>query len=144
MDQVLIEKAQSIERCIAQVRGYYVGHEEEFEADYLRQDAIILNLQRACQQAISLGNRMAKLRRLEIPKEAADVFPLLAGQRLIPRELAGAMAKMVGFRNIAVHEYQEIDLNKVRAIIERHLDELLAFSAAMLRADPTRERSINL
>jgi uncharacterized protein YutE (UPF0331/DUF86 family) len=44
---------------------------------------------------------------------------------------------MVGFRNVAVHEYQELDLAKVRAIIERRLDDLRTFSKAMLAADPS-------
>ena len=48
MDRVLVEKAESLERCIAQVRTYYVGHEAEFRTDHMRQDAIILNLERAC------------------------------------------------------------------------------------------------
>ena len=47
------------------------------------------------------------------------------------------MKRMVGFRNVAVHEYQELDLVRVRAIIEQRLDDLLAFSKAMLAADPT-------
>jgi uncharacterized protein YutE (UPF0331/DUF86 family) len=47
------------------------------------------------------------------------------------------MKRMVGFRNVAVHEYQELDLQKVRHIIEHRLDDLLAFSKAMLHADPS-------
>jgi uncharacterized protein YutE (UPF0331/DUF86 family) len=46
------------------------------------------------------------------------------------------MDAMVGFRDIAAHEYQELDLAKVRHIIEQRLDDLLAFSKAMLAADP--------
>lgn len=138
MDQVLIEKAQSIERCLAQVFTYYRGYEEKFATDHLRQDAIILNLQRACQQAISLANRMAKLRRLRIPKESAEIFPVLAHAGLVPPDLAGRLVAMVGFRNIAIHEYQELDLAKVRAIIEHRLDDLTAFAEVMLQSDPTR------
>jgi uncharacterized protein YutE (UPF0331/DUF86 family) len=44
---------------------------------------------------------------------------------------------MVGFRNVAVHGYQELDLAKVRYIVEHRLDDLLAFGKAMLAADPT-------
>jgi uncharacterized protein YutE (UPF0331/DUF86 family) len=46
------------------------------------------------------------------------------------------MIAMVGFRNIAVHEYRKLDLATVRRIIEHRLDDLLAFSKAMLQADP--------
>ena len=47
------------------------------------------------------------------------------------------MVAMVGFCNVAVHEYQELDLTKVRAIIEHRLDDLLTFSEAMRAADPS-------
>ncbi len=137
MDQVLIEKAEALERCVAQARKYYFGHEAEFETDFMRQDAIVMNLERACQQAIDMANRMARLRRLPIPKQTADVFRMLGEHGLIAADLVEKLAAMVGFRNIAVHEYRKLDLDKVREVIEHRLDDLLAFSAAMLRADPT-------
>jgi uncharacterized protein YutE (UPF0331/DUF86 family) len=56
---------------------------------------------------------------------------------VLDRPAAAAMMAMVGFRNVAVHEYQELDLQKVRHIIEHRLDDLLAFSKAMLHADPS-------
>jgi uncharacterized protein YutE (UPF0331/DUF86 family) len=137
MDQVLHEKAQSIERCIAPVRAYYLGHEADFRTDFMRQDAIVLTLERACQQAIDMGNRMLRMRRLPIPKEAADVFRVLGGAGLLDKSLTSSMVAMTGFRNVAVHAYRELDLDKVQEIIEHRLDDLLAFSGAMLRADPS-------
>lgn len=136
-DHILAEKAQSLERCVAQARRYYAGHEDVFETNYLIQDAIILNIQRACQQAISIANRIAKLCRLPLPKESADVFRILAKEGLIAPELSERLAGMVGFRNIAIHEYQELDLGVVRSIVETGLDDLLAFKSAILQADPT-------
>lgn len=136
-DEVLLSKAESIERCVGRVRAIYVGHEDNFATSWDRQDAAVLNLQRACEQVIDMANRMIKLRRLRYPKESRDSFRHLAEAGLIERTLGSSMEAMVGFRNIAVHEYQELDIEKVRAIIEHRLDDLLAFSKAMLQADPT-------
>ena len=58
----------------------------------------------------------------------------LGNAQLISKDLAQSMKSMVGFRNIAVHEYQELDLAKVRAIIELRLDDLRAFAKAVLAA----------
>jgi uncharacterized protein YutE (UPF0331/DUF86 family) len=136
-DEVLLSKAESVERCVARVRSLYVGHEEEFGTNWDRQDAAVLNLQRACEQVIDMANRMIKLRRLRYPKESKDSFRHLADAGLIDQELGSSMEAMVGFRNVAVHQYQELDIVKVRHIIEHRLDDLLAFSKAMLRADPS-------
>jgi uncharacterized protein YutE (UPF0331/DUF86 family) len=47
------------------------------------------------------------------------------------------MVAMVGFRNIAVHDYRTLDLAKVRRIVEDRLSDLSAFSKSMLAGDPS-------
>ena len=137
IDRILQGKSRSITRCIERVRQEYVGHEAEFDTDWTRQDAAVLNLIRACEQAIDMANRMTLLRDLPLADSSGDTFLELGKSGLISRELALSMKSMVGFRNIAVHEYQELDLAKVRAIIEHRLDDLAAFAKAMLAADPS-------
>ncbi|MFO1048449.1 MAG: DUF86 domain-containing protein [Geminicoccaceae bacterium] len=137
MDALLLRKAASLERCIARVKGKYIGHEVEFDGDLDLQDVIVLNLQRACQLAIDMALRIGRTRRLALPADTAEMFKILAQAGLIDRALGDSLKRMVGFRNIAVHEYQELDLAKVRAIIEHRLDDLRAFSTAMIAADPS-------
>ena len=45
------------------------------------------------------------------------------------------MKRMVGFRNIAVHQYQALQLPVTLRIVREHLDDFLAFSAQMLARD---------
>lgn len=136
-DEVLLSKAESIERCLRRVRDTYAGHEGDFVENFTVQDVCLLNLQRACEAAIDMANRSLKLHRLRYPRDSKDSFKHLAQAGLIANDVAAAMTAMVGFRNIAVHEYRELDLEKVRLIIDHRLDDLLAFSKAMLKADPT-------
>jgi uncharacterized protein YutE (UPF0331/DUF86 family) len=131
-DMVAVAKADIIERRLARIREEYVGHEAELETDITRQDAILVNLQRACEAAIGLANRIVRRRRLGVPQRSADAFESLARAGLLDRGLAARMKAMVGFRNIAVHDYRALDLAKVREIIERRLDDLSAFGRAML------------
>ncbi|HXH03999.1 MAG TPA: HepT-like ribonuclease domain-containing protein [Candidatus Competibacteraceae bacterium] len=56
-----------------------------------------------------------------IPQSARDVFALLGRHGLIAAELAERLQRMVGFRSIAMHDYQKLQLPIVIAIIERHL-----------------------
>jgi len=39
---------------------------------------------------------------------------------------------MVGFRNVAVHQYQSLDLAIVEAVLVQGLDALLAFGKAVV------------
>ena len=69
-----------------------------------------------------MANRMTLLRGLPIADSTRDTFTVIGEAGLIPGDLVLSMKRMVGFRNIAVHEYQELDLAKVRAIIDAGQD----------------------
>jgi len=132
VDDVLINKAAVIERCVMRAREEYAAAGDGFATDFTRQDAAVLNIQRACEAALDMGQHLIRRDRLGVPQGARDVFELLArGGRITPA-LALALQHMVGYRNIAVHEYQKLLLPITVSVITRHLDEFLAYSQALL------------
>lgn len=134
-DDVLINKAATIERCVARAREEYFSDPVTFASNFTRQDAAILNIQRACEAALDMGQHLIRRDRLGVPQGARDVFALLAEAGRIEAPLAQALQRMVGFRNIAVHDYQKLQLPITVAIIEKHLDEFLQYSKALLQSD---------
>lgn len=137
-DDLTLNKAATIERCVARVRELHAGDDSLLRRDQTRQDATILNLQRACEAAIDLAMHQVRLRRLGVPQESRDAFLLLGQAGLLKEDLAEAMTRMVGFRNVAVHDYQALNLAIVRAIIANHLDRFLAFATwALTLPEPT-------
>ncbi|MDO5056295.1 MAG: DUF86 domain-containing protein [Lautropia sp.] len=139
VDDVLLNKAATIERCVQRVREEYAEDPEGFEASFSRQDAAILNLQRACQAALDMGQHLIRRQRLGVPQSARDVFALLASAGWVEAWLADSMKRMVGFRNIAVHDYQVVQLPIVLDIIRLHLDEFLQFSRQILKRAAARQ-----
>ena len=133
VDDVLLNKSAIIERCVHRAREEYQAAGANFATDYTRQDAAILNLQRACEAALDIANHLTRLHKLGIPQSARSAFELLEQGGLIPGSLAAAMKNMVGFRNIAVHDYQSLLLPITERIITQHLDEFLAFTAHLLK-----------
>ncbi len=132
MNDIIINKVQSIQRCIQRAREEYSQAGSGFAADYSRQDAAILNITRACEQAIDLANHVIKRYKIGIPNSSSDAFMLLARQQCINETLATRMKAMVGFRNIAVHQYQQLDIAILTTIITVDLDELVAFTQAIV------------
>lgn len=132
-DDTLLNKAATIERCVSRVRDEYQKAGNNFDNDYSRQDAAILNIQRACEAAIDAGQYIVRRDKLGIPQSSRDVFTLLAQDGIIDQSLAQNMQRMVGFRNISVHDYQAILLPIVISIINQHLDEFLQFSKIILK-----------
>ncbi len=133
VDDIVANKAATIERCVARAREEFEADPETFAVNVTRQDAAILNIQRACEAALDLGHYLVRRERLGLPQSSRDVFDLLVQSGWIENSLADAMKRMVGFRNIAVHEYQRLQIPIVIAIIESHLNEFLQFCSVLLK-----------
>lgn len=136
MDNVILNKTESIERCVRQIRAYFGEDPISFREDQIRQDAIILNMERAREQSISLANHIVRIRKLGFPKTSKELFQLLAEANLIGPELSSRLQSMVGFRNIAVHNYQKINLEIVEQIIDEHLEDFTDFSKIAIHRIP--------
>lgn len=137
-DEVVLNKAAVIERCLKRVIEEYRNHEDQLETDYTRQDAIVLNLLRASEAAIDLAMHAARVGKLGLPQESRESFAMLEEAGWIEPGISRRMQAMVGFRNVAVHDYQKLNLEVVKSILENHLDNFRVFAEAMLRRDSRR------
>ena len=121
-DDVLMQKLASIDRWVRQVREF-VGGDMDRLKQQLIQDAVVLNLQRACEQSIDAAARVVSIRRLGVPADSAEAFTLLERAGALTPATAARMRAMVGFRNVAVHQYQVLDQAILRAVVEKHLGD---------------------
>ena len=64
---------------------------------------------------------------LGIPQNSANAFDLLRDGKLLSADIAMAMKGMVGFRNIAVHEYQTLNLEVLRYVVTEGYRDLVAY-----------------
>jgi len=134
MNDVLINKVAVIERCIKRIHDVYESNPENL-TDYTKQDSIILNIQRACEASIDLAMHIVSERKLGVPKASREAFRFLQEENIIAANLAKNLMSMVGFRNIAVHDYQELNLDILEAILERHIDDFRDFSKIILQLE---------
>jgi uncharacterized protein YutE (UPF0331/DUF86 family) len=133
MDDVVLGKVQTIERCIARVREVHGGDDRNLTCDQTRQDAIVLNIQRACEAAIDLAMHVVRRERLGLPQQTREAFELLHRAGHIDDVTRSRLSAMVGFRNIAVHDYSALNIEVVRSIVAKDLGDVGAFAEAMLR-----------
>jgi len=132
MDDVLLNKVAIIERCLHRVDVEYDGDAEALKKDLTRQDAIVLNIQRACEAGIDAAMHVVRSHRLGVPQQSRDAFDLMAEAGMIDADLCERLKAMVGFRNIAVHDYRKLNLDIVRSIIELHLQDFRAFAGILV------------
>lgn len=119
---VIINKIATIERCVNRINEVYDNNPENLN-DYTKQDSIILNIQRACEAAIDLAMHIISEKSLGVPQNSRDSFEALKDNNIIDDALNKKMKAMVGFRNIAVHDYRAINLKVVQTIIDEHLKD---------------------
>lgn len=134
MNDVILNKVTTIERCIKRIHEVYEGNPEHLH-DFTKQDSIILNIQRACEASIDIAMYLVSQKKLGVPKASRDGFVMLEEAGIIDHDLARTLINMVGFRNIAVHDDQALQLDILEAILERHIDDFKAFTKIILQLD---------
>lgn len=127
MNDIVVNKIQSIQRCVMRAREEYGSAANDFDVNFTAQDAAVLNVVRACEQAIELANVVIKERRLGVPVTSAESFDLLQQSDVIDGALAGRLKRMTGFRNVVIHNYQRVEIAIVASVIETGLDDLVLF-----------------
>lgn len=133
MNDLIINKVQSIQRCVRRAREEYAVDPDGFATNYSRQDAALLNVLRGCETAIDLANHVIRTHKLGIPVSSADSFRLLYTEKVIDGSLADRMIKMVGFRNTVIHQYTKMDIQIVESVINAGLNDLLVFADMIWR-----------
>ncbi len=129
MDDVILNKSESIKRCLKRIEEDY---DEEFEENYTKQDAVILNIQRLIQQTIDLGAYVIKKYKLGIPKSSKEIFEILEKEKIIEKDLSESLQNMVGFRNLAIHEYMKLKLEIIEYIIKEKIFDCLEFQKRII------------
>ncbi|WP_027339034.1 type VII toxin-antitoxin system HepT family RNase toxin [Halonatronum saccharophilum] len=132
MDDVLLNKGETMKRCVGRIKDEYDGDPLNLN-NYTKQDSIILNIQRLCEATIDIAMHLIAKLELGVPQNSRDGFEILYQNGIIEEEMAESLKNMVGFRNIAVHNYQKLNLRIVQAIIEEEIDLLLELPKIVMR-----------
>ena len=132
MNDIVINKIQNIQLCVERAREEYQKNPDGFETDYTRQDAAILNVIRACEQAIDLANHVIKKHKMGIPASSAESFELLQKKNVIDQRLTKKLKNMVHFRNTVIHDYQRTNLDIVKSVIDSELNDLVLFGDCVM------------
>lgn len=98
------------------------------DAAKLVTDIIALNLNRAVQICVDIGAHLIAGMKVPPPDGMGQTFDLLAQEGVLNEGLASSLKKDVGFRNIAVHNYENINWDIVHSIVKYHLADFSEFA----------------
>ena len=127
--ELIAKKLALIETCVHQLRE--LARPAAIATDVREERFVEHTLQIAIQAALDVASHIVSDERLGEPRTNRELFDLLERRAWVTPALAATMRRMVGFRNILVHGYEVVDVGIVVEIVERGLDDLIAFVAAI-------------
>lgn len=129
---IVLAKIAVIHRCLGRIRESSNLDPERLNS-FDVQDIVAVNLQRAAQAAIDLAAHLVASEKLGLPQDMRENFVLLREARILDTEVSERMKHMVGFRNIAVHEYQSLNTDILKNIVAERLGDFEEFINQVLR-----------
>jgi uncharacterized protein YutE (UPF0331/DUF86 family) len=129
---IVFAKINSIQRCLKRIRDITGLNPDSLE-NLDTEEIFILNLQRAIQASIDLASHIVADEGLGLPQELRDNFDLLKKNNILSEKLTDRLRKMVGFRNIAVHEYETMDIDILKSILTNNLKDIEEFYTTIIQ-----------
>ncbi len=121
---VILRKISIIRHNLSRLKDRENVSLETFRNDLDTQDIVLHNLQLAIQGCIDIGSHVISDEGWGVAGSLNEIFYILRDKGVIKTEISEKIISMVGFRNILVHEYEEVNLDIVYNILHNHLNDI--------------------
>jgi uncharacterized protein YutE (UPF0331/DUF86 family) len=129
--EIVAAKLESLARCFSRIEAKRPASRAALAADIDTQDIIVVNIERAVQLCVDIGAHILADFDGPSPATMADIFRRLSEERVLEDGLAQRLVKAVGFRNVAVHQYRELDWDIVFFIASEGFEDFRLFAKAI-------------
>ncbi|HHK41787.1 MAG TPA: DUF86 domain-containing protein [Planctomycetaceae bacterium] len=130
---ILLAKTATVRRYVEVIRRLWFDNDPPVPG-WIRLDVTVLNLQRAVEACLDMGTHLIAINSWKLPASAVEVMETLVSAGLLPASELSIYRGMIGFRNVAVHNYTEIDQAIVTGIVNDHLQDFERFVTRILQA----------
>ena len=132
MNDIILSKISNIKNCLKRIKDKTNLNPQSLDNNFDVQDIFVLNLQRAIQATFDITNNIIKEYNLELPVGYKSGFVILEKHNFIDNIIKEKMIKMSGFRNIAVHNYESINIEILKSILKDNLQDFESFYMQIL------------
>lgn len=128
---IILRKLDSLARCVKRIEEKRPAALAQLIEDIDIQDILSINLERAVQVSVDIGTHVITDLSVPAPKTMGEVFRILSAEKIIPEETGLALRRAVGFRNLSVHAYDQVDWERVFDIVHKRMDDFRKFAEAI-------------
>ncbi len=129
---MVLRKLSAIDEYLKQIREFSDITIDNYRSDWRTQRIVERTLQIMIETCADVANHIISDRNMRIPTSYSDTFKVLLENNAIDKDLFSVMERMAKFRNIVVHQYEEVDAEIVIIILRKHLDDFSRFKEAIL------------
>jgi len=129
---LVLRKISEIENYQKQIGEFSEITVQDYKKDWKVQRIIERTLQMLIETCVDIANHIISEAGMRLPTSYADTFKVLSENNVVDPVLFNALEKMVKFRNIIVHQYEEVDAEVVVLILKEHLIDFQRFKEAIL------------
>ncbi|NOY65259.1 MAG: DUF86 domain-containing protein [Nitrospirae bacterium] len=134
VDRLLIgRKIAELERYLEQISEYKDISVKKYRKDWKIQRIIERTLHLMIELCIDIANHIISDRNLRMPTSYADTFRVLVEEGIIRTSLFKRLEKMAKFRNIIVHQYEQVEPEIVVSILKKNLKDFEEYKKAVLK-----------
>ncbi|MPZ20194.1 MAG: DUF86 domain-containing protein [Luteitalea sp.] len=129
---LILRKIADIDLYLEQLRSYREVELDAYRADWKTQRIVERTLHLVIEVCMDVADHIVADRQLRVPDTGAATFDILAEAGVLARPLADSLGRMVGFRNILVHDYARLDPSLVLRAIRTDVRDVQEFRDAIL------------
>ncbi len=134
VDKILVgRKLADLETYLVQLKEFTRISEADYRKNWKTQRIVERTLQIVIETSIDIANHLISDRGMRMPTGYADTFQILTENRILSEKLSFNLQKMAKFRNIIVHQYEDINPRIVTAILRNNLKDLEQFRKAITK-----------
>jgi len=129
----IYSKLEDLKKYVQFLRSYQSHRKEELRENYTLRGAVERYLQLALECTLDIGEMIISKEGFRKPETYREVIEILGEEGILPREFAKRFAPSMGFRNILVHRYAEVDLDELYQHLQDDLEDFNTFAKCVAK-----------
>ena len=130
--EVVLEKLRHIRAALQRIADKNPRSREELFGNPDIQDVVLRNMQNALQGCLDIASHIVSDEGWGQPSRSSDFFSILGEHKVLKADLAKRLARLIKFRNILVHEYTNLDLEKTWQAVSAGATQVELFCQAIV------------
>ena len=128
----ILRKLTELETHLKEIKEFSTISVEAYKEDWKTQRIVERTLQIMIELCIDIAEHIISDDHMRLPTTYSDTFKVLFENHIIDQQLFNIMEKMAKFRNVVVHQYENVDVAIVVTILRKSLNDFIVYKDVIL------------